>query len=83
MHPTCALCLHPMDLLDGVAPINGTTEIICHPIKLADGSLGDAYLPHGVSLPQCDQCSLPKRQQRVTAISVAKDVARICISLRL
>lgn len=49
----------PMDLLDGVAPINGTTEIICHPIKLADGSLGDAYLPHGVSLVSVINAAYP------------------------
>lgn len=39
----------PRDLLDGLRPA-GVIEIICHPMWLADGRLGDDYLPDNVAV---------------------------------
>ncbi len=39
----------PRDLLDGLKPV-GVIEIICHPKRLADGRLGDDYLPDDIAL---------------------------------
>lgn len=48
----------PRDLLDGLKPV-GTIEIICHPKRLPNGSLGDDYLPDDVVLQDVIEATYP------------------------
>jgi hypothetical protein len=45
-------------LLDGLKPV-GVIEIICHPKRLADGRLGDDYLPDDIALQDVIAAAYP------------------------
>ncbi len=53
----------PQDLLDGLNPSDGVIEIISHPRKLADGRIGDDYLPDDVALQDVIDAAYPGAQK--------------------
>ncbi len=44
-------------------PSDGVIEIICHPKKLADGRLGDDYLPDDVALIDVVNAAYPNAKK--------------------
>lgn len=48
----------PIDLINGFKP-EGIVEIICHPKRLADGRIGDDYLPANTALKDVIEAAYP------------------------
>ncbi len=52
----------PRDLLDGIRP-GSPVEVVAHPLIMADGSIGDDYLPAGTSLATTLDIALPQHER--------------------
>lgn len=52
----------PKDVMDGLLP-QGAVEIVCHPLILENGEIGDDYLPATVSLEDVIKSAYPNAQR--------------------